>query len=920
MNEKHDSKCPACGAELPAGGVCPRCAAGLLQASQTEIPGESASGGKPFVPPTIAELSPLFPQLELIELIGQGGMGAVYKARQKELDRVVALKILPPGVGGDAAFAERFTREARALAKLNHPGIVTIHDFGRTNGLFFFLMEYVDGATLRQLLLRGRVAPREALAIVPQICDALQFAHDQGIVHRDIKPENILMDRRGRVKVADFGLAKIVGGSEPPAESGATSPAALTGAGKIMGTPAYMPPEQISAPGEVDHRADIYALGVVFYQMLTGELPGRKIEAPSKRVLVDVRLDEVVLRALEQKPEHRYQQASALKTQVETIAAGLPSSQAAAAGRAAPERSKSLFVFGGGSPGALLRQVIVGGILIIFTGLAAIFLYALVSGIQMRRLEGNEAQREAKAQQDLEENRRERAAQVQAAQLRRSSQPIERPAVSNEPPADQTATAAANSTTNAAPMAGASFTVTAAGGAPLAYQWQFTPNGTPSDTNTALVILASEGAIAPDSRAAAQQFQLRWVARDGEIRVGTESLPGLSSERGTQQYRLLPGVVLDGTAIASASFTTYTPDMKTILVKLRAEEAKEFAEITSNNIGRALAIVWCGRVLSAPMIRSPITGGECQITARMTDAECSLLLNVLNHRGAAPPSSGTNSPDAGAIPQAAPFAPRSLPDWVLEKSLTNWFADLQSQDQQVQKIAQYAMSEVGTNALPEILRILREQEGGTGEARRRHAEAAWALEFVGPDARTAIPALAALLNGGETEPALSGARALAVLAPKFPEAYPILTNGLASPDPSARDAATIGVGDLLDAGLHNLDARLTSPAEAALPILLDGLKDKVDYVRADTAVALYFYAWRQSNAHRDAKRAMIVPPLIALLGDNSSKVRRQAAFALGAYGADAKTALPGLTNLLNDPDEQVRHSARDALEDIKRRQ
>jgi serine/threonine protein kinase len=176
--------------------VCPRCAANLLQATQTEIPGEGAGA---FTPPTVAELAAKFPQLEIIELIGRGGMGAVYKARQKELDRLVALKILPPDIGQDAAFAGRFSREAKALAKLNHPGIVTIYDFGRADGLYFFLMEFVDGMNLRELLHNGRISPREALAIVPQICDALQFAHDQGIVHRDIKPENLLMDRRGRV-------------------------------------------------------------------------------------------------------------------------------------------------------------------------------------------------------------------------------------------------------------------------------------------------------------------------------------------------------------------------------------------------------------------------------------------------------------------------------------------------------------------------------------------------------------------------------------------------------------------------------------------------------------------------------------------------------------------------------------------------
>ncbi|MDB6130671.1 MAG: serine/threonine protein kinase active-site signature, partial [Verrucomicrobiales bacterium] len=163
-----------------------------------------------------------------------------------------------------------------------------------------------------------------ALAIVPQICDALQFAHDHGIVHRDIKPENILLDRRGRVKVAEFGLAKIIGNETELDPSGnVVVSTSLTDAGKVMGTPNYMSPEQVQAPSEVDHRADIYSLGVVFYQMLTGELPGKQLEAPSRKVRIDVRLDEIVLRALEKKPELRYQQAGAMKTQVETIASTL---------------------------------------------------------------------------------------------------------------------------------------------------------------------------------------------------------------------------------------------------------------------------------------------------------------------------------------------------------------------------------------------------------------------------------------------------------------------------------------------------------------------------------------------------------------------------------------------------------------------
>ena len=314
--------CPSCGKPVETTAPKGLCAACLLKGA---FPTGTGSGGNSprFIPPTVAELAPKFPQLEVMEFIGQGGMGAVYQARQKELDRIVALKILPPDIGQDAAFAERFTREARALARLNHPGIVTIYDFGRADGLYFFLMEFVDGVDLRQLLTASRVSTREALAIVPQICDALQFAHDQGIVHRDIKPENILLDRRGRVKVADFGLAKIIepGRADLPASPNIEA-APLHGPTGVMGTPQYMSPEQIQTPGEVDHRADIYALGVVFYQMLTGELPAKQIEPPSHKVQIDVRLDEVVLRALEKKPELRYQQASAMKTQVETIAAG----------------------------------------------------------------------------------------------------------------------------------------------------------------------------------------------------------------------------------------------------------------------------------------------------------------------------------------------------------------------------------------------------------------------------------------------------------------------------------------------------------------------------------------------------------------------------------------------------------------------
>ncbi len=334
MNPQNDQapKCPRCKAALPVGkleGLCPACL--LQQGLQADT--LAPSGAFDALP--VSEVAGLFPQLEILDLIGCGGMGAVYRARQRELDRVVALKILPPDIARDTAFAERFAREAKALAKLNHPNIVTIHAFGSvpemTDGeaspeksagkIYYFLMEYVDGVNLRELLRNGRVAPREALAIVPPICDALQYAHDHGIVHRDIKPENILLDRQGRVKVADFGLAKLVGAVESPAQ-GADAPtgANVTESRQVIGTPQYMAPEQQDSPGEVDHRADIYSLGVVFYQMLTGELPTKALAPPSRKVLIDVRLDEVVLRALEKTPARRYQQVSEVRTMVETIA------------------------------------------------------------------------------------------------------------------------------------------------------------------------------------------------------------------------------------------------------------------------------------------------------------------------------------------------------------------------------------------------------------------------------------------------------------------------------------------------------------------------------------------------------------------------------------------------------------------------
>ena len=238
-------------------------------------------------------------------------MAAVYKAKQPGLDRFVALKILPEEFSHDVKFALRFTREARTLAKLSHPNIISVFEFGNIGDTYYFLMEFIDGTTLREIVAGGQLAPEQALTIVPHLCDALQYAHDKRVVHRDIKPENILISSDGVVKIADFGLSRIIGNE--------THQTKLTGTHQIMGTPRYMAPEQLESSRGVDHRADIYSLGVVFYEMLTGELPMGYFAAPSKKVEIDVRLDEVVLRTLEKEPQRRYQKASQIKSDVQEI-------------------------------------------------------------------------------------------------------------------------------------------------------------------------------------------------------------------------------------------------------------------------------------------------------------------------------------------------------------------------------------------------------------------------------------------------------------------------------------------------------------------------------------------------------------------------------------------------------------------------
>ena len=264
----------------------------------------------PFIPPSTDELDALIPAYKFVEFIECGGMGAVYKAVQKSLNRTVAVKLLPQVHRHKATFSERFIREAHALAQLNHPHIVAVHDFGETkDGQMFYAMEFVSGMDLQQLLKRAPPGPKQILKIVNQVCDALQFAHERGIVHRDIKPANILIDERGNVKVADFGLVKIVG----PQISN------YTATGATLGTPDYIAPEALDQSSKIDHRADIYSLGVMIYELLTGHVPKGAWEPPSACSGSDKRIDAVVNRAMQNDPDKRYQQVSEMTQALEKL-------------------------------------------------------------------------------------------------------------------------------------------------------------------------------------------------------------------------------------------------------------------------------------------------------------------------------------------------------------------------------------------------------------------------------------------------------------------------------------------------------------------------------------------------------------------------------------------------------------------------
>ena len=274
----------------------------------------STSGGNwRWEPPSAEELQKLMPGYTIEKILGRGGMGAVYRGVQTNLDRPVAIKILPPGVEKqDPSFAERFKSEAKLMAKLNHPAVVAVYDFGTTlGGQLYFAMEYVDGSDVSQMITaQGKLPPEHALAITAHVCDALQAAHELGIVHRDIKPANVLINMKGQVKVADFGLAKV----EEPGSHG------LTKTGYAMGTPDFVAPEALMLGTAIDGRADLYAVGVMLYQMITGIIPRGAFKAASILVPgLDPRFDPIIIKAMLHDRSERHQSAAELRRALDVI-------------------------------------------------------------------------------------------------------------------------------------------------------------------------------------------------------------------------------------------------------------------------------------------------------------------------------------------------------------------------------------------------------------------------------------------------------------------------------------------------------------------------------------------------------------------------------------------------------------------------
>ncbi len=268
----------------------------------------SAQAG--FVAPDAADLASHFPGYEIQGLIATGGMGAVYCAVQKSLDRTVALKILPTEFSKDAAFCAGFEAEAKAMARLNHPNLIGVYDFGEVNGMLYIIMEFVPGKSVYHSAYGRAIDAAETIRLVTGICNGLAHAHENGILHRDIKPSNILLDLNAQPKIGDFGLARPI---EWKIQEG----------DEIFGTPHYTAPEVVNAPHSVDYRADIFSVGVMLHELLTGKLPADDPRPASAIIHCDPRFDAIVKKATQALPAARYSSASDMAKDLQVIGSAL---------------------------------------------------------------------------------------------------------------------------------------------------------------------------------------------------------------------------------------------------------------------------------------------------------------------------------------------------------------------------------------------------------------------------------------------------------------------------------------------------------------------------------------------------------------------------------------------------------------------
>ena len=361
-------KCPKCDSENPSDSkYCKECATQLISIEEISI-----SHTKTIQTPVkdLIKGSTFAGRYKIIEELGRGGMGVVYKAEDTRLKRSVALKFLPPELTHIPDVKERFMREAQAAAALDHPNICTVHEFDEAEEKTFISMAYIKGQSLKKKIESSPLELDQALRIATQVAEGLQIAHKKGVVHRDIKSANIMVTEDNQAKIMDFGLARITGGT------------LITQEGMTMGTIAYMSPEQARGE-EVDHRTDIWSLGVVLYEMFGGQLPFKGDheqtvlysilnEKPKSitclRSEIPVSIEQVVAKALERNPDERYQQVEELLDDLESISAGIIPDEIKVRLRKAKLRRRKTAILYAGAAGVVIAMIVIA--LNLFTGSA----------------------------------------------------------------------------------------------------------------------------------------------------------------------------------------------------------------------------------------------------------------------------------------------------------------------------------------------------------------------------------------------------------------------------------------------------------------------------------------------------------------------------------------------------------------------